>query len=171
MGMGWGTQALWYWNWETAVPPVSEPLIIRQDAKGDGHFGAPRSGGRRHRGVDVEAAVGTPVRVIQSGRVVEIGIHRGLGLFLVVEHQAALKSVYAHLNSVDVRVGERLRQGQTIGTVGKSGNARHPWIHPHLHLEVFRNDQPVDPASLGLTLIEPVTQQGPAHDAHANLDD
>jgi len=87
--------------------------------------------------------------------VVEIGQHRGLGRFVELEHRHNLSSLYAHLQAVHVQVGERVRQGQAIATVGKSGNARHPWIAPHLHLEVHRNTSPIDPTMLGLTFVEP----------------
>ncbi len=140
-----------YVNWRSLVPPVdAAPLLIRQDAKGDGAFGAPRSGSRRHRGVDLAAPLGAPVRAIRSGRVVEVGTHRGLGRFVVIEHHGGLTSLYAHLATVGCRVNDRVRQGQVIGAVGKTGNARHHWITPHVHLELVRDGEPVDPATLGL---------------------
>ena len=145
-----------YVNWRRVASPIdTRPLTIRQDAKGDGRFFAPRSGRRHHRGVDLVAAVGTPVRAIRSGTVIEVGAHRGLGLFVEVEHPQHLHSVYAHLNEVDVEVGARVRQGALVGTVGKTGNARHPWITPHLHLEVLRNGEPIDPLIIGLQTVSP----------------
>lgn len=148
-----------YVNWWKVAPPLDvSPLIIRRDAKGDGRFLAPRSGGRRHRGVDVTAALNSPVRSIRSGRVVEAGVHRGLGQFVEIEHRRGLRSRYAHLNAVVVRVGSRVPQGALIGRVGKTGNARSALIHPHLHLEVWRDGEAVDPQALGLRLIDPTAQ-------------
>lgn len=151
-------------DWRAAAPPLAQgPLVIRKDAKGDGHFGAPRSGNLAHRGVDLEAPVGSPVLAIRSGRAVETGRHRGRGLYIELEHSPGLRSLYAHLQTIDVAAGERVRQGQRIGSVGKTGNARHPWITPHLHLEVSRNGTLIDPAQLGLVFVEP------AHET-ANVD-
>ena len=147
-----------YCNWQAVAPPVdARPLLIRHDAKGDGHFAAPRSGRRQHRGVDLVAELGSPVRAIRSGTVTRVELHRGLGRFVEVEHGRDLRSLYAHLHEVDVRVGERVRQGERIGTVGKTGNARHPWITPHVHLEVLRDGEPIDPQRLGLVLVSPKT--------------
>lgn len=154
--LGWGVQQLPYVNWVEVMAPLEhQPLVIRHDAKGDGRFGAPRSGHRSHRGVDIEAALGSPVRAIRSGRVIAIGTHRGLGRYLEVEHRRNVRSLYAHLDTVMVDVEDRVRQGQVIGTVGKTGNARSPLINPHLHLEILRGGQPFDPAMLGLTFVEP----------------
>ena len=164
----WAAQELVFIDWRSVAEPLQQAsLVIREDAKGDGRFGAPRSGHRRHRGVDIQAPLGAPVHVIRSGTVVEIGEHRGLGLFVGVEHKHHLRSLYAHLQAVQVRVGTRLRQGQVIGTVGKTGNARHPWVTPHLHLEVERDSTPIDPATLGLTLVEPTSRRPHGDDSGA----
>ena len=145
-----------YVNWASIAPPVDKrPLVIRQDAKGDGRFASPRSGHRRHRGIDLAAPLHSPVRAIRSGRVVQVGTHRGLGRFVELEHQRGLHSLYAHMDTVVVTAGQRLRQGAQVGTVGKTGNARHRWITPHLHLEIVRDGQPVDPAALGLQVDMP----------------
>ncbi len=143
-----------YVNWHQVVPPIdARPLVVRQDAKGDGRFLAMRSGRRRHRGVDLVAPLGSPVRAIRSGTVVEVGAHRGLGRFVDIEHPHHLHSVYGHLNEVTVDVGERVKQGALVGTVGKTGNARHPWITPHLHLEVLRNGESIDPQIIGFQIV------------------
>jgi len=158
--MGCGVTALVlelrYVNWHSVVPPVDRvPLVIRRDAKGDGRFLAPRSGGRRHRGVDVAAGLRSPVRAVRSGIVVQTGSHRGLGRFVELEHGHALRSLYAHLDEIRVAVGARVPQGTMIGTIGKTGNAKHPWITPHLHFELSRRGTPVDPRQLGLALVDP----------------
>jgi len=151
----WAAQELPYLNWRPIVVPLANtPLVIREDAKGNGRFGAPRSGNRSHQGVDLLAPVGAPVRAIRSGRVFVSSAHRGLGRYVELEHSGGLRSLYAHLDETGVKAGERIRQGQVIGSVGKTGNARHPLIQPHLHLEILREGQPVDPASLGLVFVE-----------------
>jgi len=143
-----------YLNWRSVVPPIdADVLQVRQDAKGDGRFGAPRSGRQRHRGVDLLAPLDSPVRAIRSGIVVQVGIHRGLGRFVEVAHGGGLTSLYAHLATAAVEPGDRVTQGQLLGTVGKTGNARHPWISSHLHLEVARQGEVMDPAALGLRVL------------------
>lgn len=155
--LGWAAQWLCSRDWRPLIAPLDqEQLVIREDGKGDGRFGAPRRGNRHHRGVDLEAPLGSPVRAIRSGVVVESGMHRGLGRYLELEHRHGLRSLYGHLDTTMVDVGDRVRQGQGIATVGKTGNARHPLIKPHLHLEVLREGKSVDPASIGLAVIEPV---------------
>ena len=155
--LGWGLPQLIIIDWHQAVPPLDEPLVIRADAKGDGRFDAPRSGNRRHHGVDLEAPLGSPVRAIRGGLVIASGKHRGLGRYIEVEHANRLRSLYGHLDALLVPAGARVRQGDVIGTVGKTGNARHPLITPHVHLEVRRDGSPIDPATLGLALIAPST--------------
>lgn len=145
-----------YANWRPAALPVeTQTLLVRKDAKGDGRFGAPRSGNRSHRGVDLAAPLQSPVRAIRSGTVAEVGMHRGLGRYVEIEHAGTLRSVYAHLHETTVSEGERVAQGAVIGAVGKTGNAKHPWIMPHLHLEVWRDGKPVDPQTVGLRVVEP----------------
>ena len=153
LGCGVATAAweLPYVNWSRVAEPVdARPLVIRHDAKGDGQFLSPRSGRRAHRGIDLVATLNSPVRAVRSGRVVQVGRHRGLGRFVELEHHGKLYSLYAHLSDVVVEPGERVRQGAVIGAVGKTGNARHPWITPHLHLEVWKDGQPINPEMLGL---------------------
>ena len=104
------------------------------------------------------AAVNTPVRAIRSGRVVKVERHRGMGRYIELDHGRGLHSLYAHLNSVDMQKGQHVTQGQIIGLVGKTGNARHSWITPHLHLEVVRKGTPVNPATLGVSAMEPATR-------------
>ena len=145
-------------NWRRVADPLDTPLVFRLDAKGDGRFLAPRSGRRKHRGVDLAAPLREPVRAIRSGRVAQVGQHRGLGRFVEIRHRWGLRSLYAHLADTAVRDGQRVRQGQVIGAVGKTGNARHAWITPHLHLEVARGRDPVNPESLGLRIAQPPGQ-------------
>jgi murein DD-endopeptidase MepM/ murein hydrolase activator NlpD len=145
-----------YVNWRRSVAPLDQqPLVIREDAKGDGRFEAPRSGRRKHRGIDLAAPKGSPVRTIRSGTILQTGRHRGLGRFVEVEHRGGLRSLYAHLDAVEVEAGSRVRQGQVIGTVGKTGNARHPGITPHVHLEVTKDGVPVNPELVGLKAMSP----------------
>lgn len=120
-------------------------IIIRNDSRGDGFFGASRRGKRLHQGIDLFTEVGTPVLASCSGRVVSAAQNRGMGKYVVIQHPDNIRTVYGHLSRVNVRKNQLVRQGQLIGRVGKTGNARHRDILPHLHFEVRENGIPQDP--------------------------
>ncbi len=97
--------------------------------------------GSHHDGIDYAASVGTPVKAAGGGRVVHVGYSGGYGRTVIIEHQEGMRTLYAHLNSYDVRVGERVNRGQTIARTGNSGRS----TGPHLHFEVRVNGRPVNP--------------------------
>ncbi len=103
-------------------------------------YGAPRSEGRAHQGIDIMAPLGTAVLAASDGRIArfqdsELG---GVGIY---QFDASRRTVfyYAHLNAraAGLREGQRVRQGEIIGYVGMSGNAP----VPHLHFEIQRVSQ------------------------------
>jgi Peptidase family M23 len=98
-----------------------------------------------HRGVDIAAPRGSPVGAMASGVVslAETGMYFTGGT-VMLDHGHGLHSIYVHLDQVRVTVGQQLRRGQTLGTVGASGRA----TGPHLHWGVYWFDQAVDPALL-----------------------
>lgn len=97
---------------------------------------------RRHHGVDIPAPEGTPVLATDTGIVTFSGTQRGYGNTIVLSHGSREETLYAHLSERVAEVAARVRRGQIIGRVGKSGNA----TAPHLHYEVRRNGCPVDPS-------------------------
>lgn len=103
-------------------------------------------GGAHHRGLDIAAPSGTPVRAAASGTIVAVGRRGGLGRVIRIRHSAALETLYAHLSRYggDIEVGGRVRQDEVIGYVGSSGRTS----GPHLHFEVHRNGRPLDPLAL-----------------------
>lgn len=102
-------------------------------------FGAPRSGGRSHAGIDIFAPTGTAVLAATGGRVIKaVRTDTGLGgLRVTVLGDDGRYYYYAHLNRVDVTVGQQVSAGQRLGGVGQSGNAK--GTPPHLHFSVGRN--------------------------------
>ena len=104
----------------------------------------PLLGSRRfHRGIDLAAAMGTPIRAAADGRVVRAGWHGGYGRQVALAHGQGLDTSYSHLSRIAARPGESVRRGQIIGYVGSSGLS----TGPHLHFEASRNGKPIDPRS------------------------
>jgi murein DD-endopeptidase MepM/ murein hydrolase activator NlpD len=68
-----------------------------------------------------------------------------MGNYVVLRHRGNLVTIYGHLKDISVKKNKFVRQGQIIGTVGKTGNANYRDIQPHLHLEVRKNRLPEDP--------------------------
>ena len=98
--------------------------------------------GRLHEGIDMGAAIGTPVYAAAAGEVVYSGDRvRGYGNMVVLRHPKGLVTVYAHNSRLLVRAGDVVRAGQEIARVGDTGRS----TAPHLHFEVRRQDVPVDP--------------------------
>ncbi|WP_412061513.1 M23 family metallopeptidase [Rubrivirga sp. IMCC45206] len=120
----------------------------------DDTFSARRSGGRTHRAIDILAPRGTPVLAISDGEIVRIHTNRLGGKVLYLRsHGGDYDFYYAHLDSYapGLAVGQTVRQGDVLGTVGDTGNARH--TPPHLHFQVLRQNgrgrgTPVNPYRL-----------------------
>jgi murein DD-endopeptidase MepM/ murein hydrolase activator NlpD len=108
-------------------------------------WGAPRDGGaRRHRGVDMFAKTGTPLVAVARARVVRAGWSGSKGgLAVTLRTSRGTELYYAHLSRVSVHAGQRVRKGQKVGEVGRTGNARR--TPPHLHLEVRPHGRTVNP--------------------------
>jgi peptidoglycan LD-endopeptidase LytH len=115
-------------------------------------FGAPRSGGRRHEGVDMIAARGTPVVALYNGRIHRITTGALSGLAIWLKSDSGDQFFYAHLDSyADISTGQSVSAGQVIGYVGSTGNAPE-WL-PHLHFEYHPGGGgAVDPYPLVKTL-------------------
>lgn len=124
---------------------IEGDIPIRRDAFGRGEFGARRNGGRTHKGLDILAKIGTPVRAVRSGRVFIGDVPDGIGKYVKIIHSDSLVTRYGHLSKINVRRGRKVRQGDIIGEAGKTGNANHRLIRPHIHFEVRKKGKPVNP--------------------------
>jgi murein DD-endopeptidase MepM/ murein hydrolase activator NlpD len=114
-------------------------------------WGFPRSGGRRHQGVDMFAAYGTPLYAVADATVVAVGSNRLGGLTVSLVDGAGDRYYYAHLASTAVERGQRVAVGTVIGSTGDSGNAR--GTPPHLHWQVHPGGGvPVNPYPLARAL-------------------
>ena len=124
--------------------PVRWPVTGRIS----GLFGAQRvyannEAGAPHSGVDVARPTGTPI-VAPADGVVTLAETKPFtleGQLLIVDHGMGLNSAFLHLSRIDVRVGDRVRQGQTIGAIGSTGRSS----GPHLHWAMRWRDVRIDP--------------------------
>jgi murein DD-endopeptidase MepM/ murein hydrolase activator NlpD len=99
---------------------------------------------RAHKGVDYGAPTGTAIRTVGDGVVSFSGWQNGYGNAVEVRHSNGRSTFYAHMSRVDVRAGQRVDQGQTIGAVGATGWA----TGPHLHFEFRVNGGVQDPLKI-----------------------
>jgi len=95
-----------------------------------------------HSGLDFAVPAGTPVAAPAAGRVVLVGDYFFNGRTVFVDHGQGLISMFCHLSEIDVRVGDEVARGATVGKVGATGRA----TGPHLHWNVSLNNVRVDPA-------------------------
>jgi len=94
-----------------------------------------------HDGTDIALPTGTSVYSAQDGIVTHAGNNGGYGICVIIENEDGLKSLYAHLDSVSVSVGQSVDYGEAIGKSGDSGNS----TGPHLHFSVYINGQAMNP--------------------------
>lgn len=99
-----------------------------------------------HYGIDMAALKGTPVKAAGSGTVIEATYAPGYGKTIVIAHNNKYKTRYAHLNSIEIKVGDKINRGQRIGTVGDTGNVRSSGEDAsHLHFEVYLFNKQINP--------------------------
>ena len=101
---------------------------------------------RFHKGVDLAASEGTPIVAAADGRILSAGWAGGYGRSVVISHAGGIETRYGHMSRVAAYAGEIVSRGQVIGYVGSTGLS----TGPHLHFEVTRNGQPVNPMTAKL---------------------
>jgi hypothetical protein len=126
----------------------SEPFLRPVPGKVNSGFGARRAFAQgleaRHRGVDLAAAQGSPIKAANRGVVALVGDYYYGGRTVMLDHGAGLVTAYEHLSSVEVAVGDTIARGAVIGKVGATGRA----TGPHLHWGAFYGRVAVDPLEL-----------------------
>ena len=120
----------------------SLPLVLSDDVRMSSTFA------QNHTGVDLAAPEGTTVLAAADGTVTEYDYNEDDGYYLVLYHGmddgASWQTRYSHLGSVKVQVGQQVVQGQEIAACGSTGAS----TGPHLHWEVLKNSEPVDPQTV-----------------------
>lgn len=112
--------------------PVAGPVISSY---------GPKPGGLHNDGVNIKAPRGAPVRAAENGVVVYADSMRGYGNIILIRHADRWMTAYAHLDGFQVGRGDTVKQGQTIGTVGSTGNVG----EPQLHFEIRRGTDALNP--------------------------
>ena len=107
---------------------------------------------RLHTGIDFTAPRGTPIQATGNGRVIKATHGRvGYGNHVIIDHGFGYTTLYGHMQSFDVKEGDEIVKGQTIGKVGSTGTS----TAPHLHYEVRLKNNPVDPITYCLDDLTP----------------
>jgi murein DD-endopeptidase MepM/ murein hydrolase activator NlpD len=96
-----------------------------------------------HRGIDIGVPTGTPVLAAGGGTIILASYQGDCGNMIAIDHHGGLSTIYCHLSQIFVSVGQEIQRGQAIGAAGATGDA----TGPHVHFQVMRNGNPVDPMS------------------------
>ena len=104
-----------------------------------------------HEGLDLIVTRGTPVQATGDGTVTFAGTNRATGNTVRIQHEGGYETVYEHLESMTAYVGQRVKTGQRIGSVGMSGQA----FAPHLHYEVRKDGAAMDPMGYFFASVSP----------------
>lgn len=95
-----------------------------------------------HNGIDIVANKGTPVLSTANGIIKKIRYSRfGYGNYVLIKHNLIYSTLYAHLNTINVKVNDTIKVKQVIGTVGSTGLS----TGPHLHYEILKDGKTIDP--------------------------
>ncbi len=94
-----------------------------------------------HRGLDIAASTGTPIKAAAAGTVTVAGYNSSYGYMIKISHGNGVETVYAHCSQLIATKGQKVSQGQVIAKVGSTGNS----TGPHLHLEVRKNGTILNP--------------------------
>jgi len=122
--------------------PLASPLGSLEISSRFGRRVDPFTGqSATHTGVDFRAASGTIVRATGAGTIVSASTNGGYGKMVEVDHGNGVSTIYAHLSTISVRVGQTVTVGAIVGRAGSTGRS----TGPHLHYEVNRAGRAVDP--------------------------
>lgn len=105
---------------------------------------------RPHKGVDLAAKYGTPIKAVANGYITQIGVASGYGKVIKIKHSGKYETVYAHMSrfKAGLKKGAKVNRGDTIGYVGQTGLA----TAPHCHFEFRIYGQPKNPATISLPM-------------------
>ncbi len=126
-----------------AIQPISKKKMVRI-ASGFGYRIHPfYKTVKMHTGIDFTAPTGTEIHCTGDGTVIDTDHGSGYGHNVIVDHGFGYRTIYAHMDEIKVKKGQKMKRGDVLGTVGNSGLS----MAPHLHYEVVKNGIKVDPVS------------------------
>ncbi len=126
--------------------PLTYPTGTYVNPVADGKFTSDygrRGGSEFHTGVDICNSSGTEIVASDSGKVVFADWKGTYGYYIIIEHGDGVSTTYAHLQKLNVKTGDEVMQGQVIATMGSTGRS----TGTHLHFEVLKNGENVDPGN------------------------
>lgn len=143
-----------------SIPPIKRSLVLAQAQEQKGEI-IPASFSKPlilpypgylstkfsfwHPGIDIAADLGTPIHPIIDGEISQVGRDIfGLGNYVEVLHENNFKSKYAHMGKIYVKEGQKVTSDNILGEVGLTGHTS----GPHIHLEITRNGEYIDPQKL-----------------------
>lgn len=134
--------ALQHWSEQ---PALNEKVMLPVTGRMSSPFGLRRyfnnEPRKAHSGIDIAAPLGTPILSPLDGTVIDVGNYFFNGNSIFIDHGQGLVTMYCHMSKVNVKQGQKVKRGQRIGAVGKTGRA----TGPHLHWAISINDTRVDP--------------------------
>lgn len=122
--------------------PLTDPGYVTRGQAAAGGDGDAR--GEAHPGLDIAVPIGSPVRASGGGTVLQAGEEAEYGRFVLLEHPGGYQSMYGHLSRITVAPGQRIVAREVIGLSGNTGRSS----APHLHFEIRRAGEPIDPRTL-----------------------
>jgi len=96
-----------------------------------------------HKGLDIAAKIGTPIKAVADGKVTYSGAMGGYGKLIIIDHGNGITTRYGHCSKLYVKVGTQVTAGDLIAAVGNTGNS----TGPHLHFEIRQNGVYVNPTN------------------------
>lgn len=130
----------------TKLPPLMSLSAVNFDSPMKNTFVTSQFGPRwrsTHEGVDLDAKLRDKIFAAEKGIVVKAGKGSGYGKMVRIKHAGGFETIYAHMSSIQVKEGDRIKKGQVIGKAGNTGTS----TGVHLHFEILKNGQHVNPQS------------------------
>ncbi|HUH45073.1 MAG TPA: M23 family metallopeptidase [Treponemataceae bacterium] len=97
-----------------------------------------------HTGIDMVAPLGTSIKASMTGKVAAAGYNQVYGNYVIVSHSGGYQTLYAHMTTILVKLGQNVNQGSVLGKLGSTGYS----TGPHLHFSVYKNGQLINPLSV-----------------------
>ncbi|MFV2057693.1 MAG: peptidoglycan DD-metalloendopeptidase family protein [Thiohalomonadales bacterium] len=136
-------ESLQHWS---EAPSLAQPFILPVTGRLSSPFGLRRFFNKQprkpHSGIDIAAPQGTAIVAPAAGTIIRTGKYFFNGNTVFIDHGQGLVTMYCHMSKIKVKPGQKVKQGQTIGAIGKTGRV----TGPHLHWGVSLNDARVNPS-------------------------